>query len=80
MTQTKLPPGNPGRFKIFYTPKAAKVPIERWRQRYKTVRPHGSPGCRPPVPETVLPNVEGPTYAVEGIRSARQLNPRPTLS
>ncbi len=35
---------------------------------------------RPPTPETVLPNVAGPTYAVGGLRPALQLNPRPTLS
>ena len=43
----------------------------------------GSPwenGYRPPAPETILPNVDGPTYAVDGLRLAHQLNPRQTLT
>ncbi len=58
----------------------AKVLIERWRQHYNPVRPPSSLGYRPPAPETVLPNVDGPTYDVEGLRLAPQLNPRPTPS
>ena len=65
---------------IFYTLKEAKVLIERWRQHYNTVRPHSSLGYRPPAPETVLHNVDGPTCAAEGLRVAPQLNPRPTPS
>ena len=65
---------------IFYTLKEAKVLIERWRQHYNPVRPPSSLGYRPPAPETVLPNVDGPTYDVEGLRLAPQLNPRPTPS
>ena len=34
--------------------------IERWRHHYNTIRPHSSLGYRPPAPETILPNVEGP--------------------
>ena len=37
-------------------------------------------GYRPPAPETILPNVDGPTYAVDGLRLAHQLNPRQTLT
>ena len=65
---------------IFYTLKEAKVLIERWRQHHNTVRPHSSLRYRPPAPETVLPNVDGPTYAAEGLRLAPQFNPRPTPS
>ena len=65
---------------IFYTLKEAKVLIERWRHHYNTIRPHSSLGYRPPAPETILPNVEGPTYAVDGLRLAHQLNPRQTLT
>ncbi len=65
---------------IFYTLKEAKVLIERWRQHYNPVRPPSSLGYRQPAPETVLPNVDGPTYDVEGLRLAPQLNPRPTPS
>ena len=59
---------------IFSTLKEAKVLIERWRHHYNTIRPHSSLGYRPPAPETILPNVEGPTYAVDGLRLAHQLN------
>ena len=65
---------------IFYTLKEAKVLIERWRHHYNTIRPHSSLGYRPPAPETILPNVEGPTYAVDGLRLAHQLKPRQTLT
>ena len=54
--------------------------IERWRHHYNTIRPHSSLGYRPPAPKTILPNVEGPTYAVDGLRLAPQLNPRQTLT
>ncbi len=37
-------------------------------------------GYRPPAPETILPNVDGPTYAVDGLWLAHQLNPRQTLT
>jgi transposase InsO family protein len=33
----------------------AKVPIERWRVLYNTVRPHSSLGYRPPAPEAIVP-------------------------
>jgi transposase InsO family protein len=33
----------------------AKVLIERWRQHYSTVRPHGALGYRPPAPEARQP-------------------------
>ena len=65
---------------IFSTLKEAKVLIERWRHHYNTIRPLSSLGYRPPAPETILPNVEGPTYAVDGLRLAHQLNPRQTLT
>ena len=65
---------------IFSTLKEAKVLIKRWRHHYNTIRPHSSLGYRPPAPETILPNVEGPTYAVDGLRLAHQLNPRQTLT
>ena len=60
-----------------YTLKEAKVLIERWRHHYNNIRPHSSLGYRPPAPETILPNVDGPTYAVDGLRLAHQLNPPP---
>ncbi len=65
---------------LFYSLKEATVLVERWRQHYNTIRPHSSLGYRPLAPETVLPNVDGPTYAVDGLWSAHQLHPRQTLS
>ena len=65
---------------IFSTLKEAKVLIERWRHHYNTIRPHSSLGYRPPAPETILPTVDGPIYAVDGLRVAHQLNPRQTLT
>jgi hypothetical protein len=40
---------------IFYSLRGAEVLIESWRRRYHTVRPHASPGFRPPAAEMVLP-------------------------
>ena len=39
---------------IFTTLTEAKVLIEEWRREYNGVRPHSSPGYRPPAPEAVL--------------------------
>lgn len=36
---------------IFYALREAQIIIESWRRHYNTVRPHGSIGSRPPVPE-----------------------------
>jgi transposase InsO family protein len=64
---------------IFYSLKEAKVLIERWRHHDNTIRPHSSPGYRPPAPETILPGPAVPAYAM--LRPAQQgLNQRPTLS
>ena len=38
---------------LFYTLKEAQIMTERWRRHYNTVRPHGSLGGQPPVPETI---------------------------
>ena len=43
---------------------------DTWRHHYNTIRPHSSLGYRPPAPETILPNADGPTYAVDGLRLA----------
>ena len=43
---------------LFYTLKEAQVIIEDWRRHYNTKRPHSSLGGRPPVPETLQPNLE----------------------
>ena len=39
---------------IFYTLKEAQGLIESWRGYYNAIRPHGSPGYRPPAPETIV--------------------------
>jgi transposase InsO family protein len=41
---------------IFYTLKEAQILIEQWRKEYNTVRPHSSPGYKPPAPETIALN------------------------
>ena len=38
---------------IFYSLGEAQVPIEAWRRRYNTVRPHSALGYRPPAPEAI---------------------------
>jgi transposase InsO family protein len=35
---------------IFYTLKEAQFLIQRWRQEYKTIRPHSALGYRSPAP------------------------------
>jgi transposase InsO family protein len=40
---------------IFDTLLEAEALIGRWRVRYNTVRPHSSPGYRPPAPEAMVP-------------------------
>jgi putative transposase len=37
---------------IFYSLKDAEVVVEQWRNEYDTIRPHSSPGYRPPAPQT----------------------------
>ena len=46
---------------------------------FNAIRPRSWLGYRPTAPETVLPNLKEPTYAVDGLRTALQLNPRSTL-
>ena len=53
---------------IFYSLKEAQVLIERWRQHYKTVRPHSALGYRPPAPVTIAPNRTDPACAIDGLR------------
>jgi putative transposase len=36
---------------IFYSIKELRVPAERWRVHYNTVRPHSSLGYKPPAPD-----------------------------
>jgi hypothetical protein len=37
---------------IFYSMKEIRVLAERWRIHFNTIRPHSSPGYRPPAPES----------------------------
>ena len=39
---------------VFYTLRGAQVLIESWRRHYTAIRPQGSLGYRPPVPETIV--------------------------
>ena len=40
---------------IFYTLTAVKMLTVQYRQTYNRIRPHSSPGYRPPAPEATLP-------------------------
>jgi transposase InsO family protein len=40
---------------IFYSLKEAKAVIGQWRSHHNTVRPHSSPGYRPPAPQAFSP-------------------------
>jgi len=39
---------------IFYTVKEAQILIETWRKHYNMIKPHSSPGYRPPAPATFV--------------------------
>jgi putative transposase len=39
---------------IFYSLREAQIIIERWRNHYKTKRPHSALGYRPPAPEAII--------------------------
>ncbi len=43
---------------IFYSLKEVPILTERWRREYNTIRPHSSPGYRPPAPETIMPMLQ----------------------
>ena len=43
---------------IFYSLREVEILTERWRQEYNTIRPHISPGYRPPVPEAIMPRLQ----------------------
>ena len=43
---------------IFYSLEEVQILTEKWRREYNTVRPHSSLGYRPPVPETVRPQLK----------------------
>ena len=40
---------------LFYTLLEVRVLTERYRRTYNRIRPHSSPGYRPPAPEALLP-------------------------
>jgi putative transposase len=60
---------------IFYSPGEAKVLIGMWREHYNRVRPHSSPGYRPPAPEAIA---AGPPSAA--LRADQQRNIEQVLS
>ena len=67
---------------IFYTLREAEVVIESWRRHHNAVRPHASPGFRPPAPEAVMPTFAAWPAALRRPASAltRAVAPRPTLN
>ena len=54
---------------ILYSLAEARIIVESWRRHYNTIRPHQSPGYKPPAHEVVIP--------VIGARSAPQSRPAP---
>jgi len=40
---------------IFCALREARIPIDQWRHRCNTVRPHSAPGRRPPSPGNTMP-------------------------
>jgi transposase InsO family protein len=60
---------------IFYSLREAQIIIESWRRHYNTVRPHASPGYRPPAPEVFLPALA----VTQAAPNSLSLAPRPTL-
>ena len=45
---------------LFYTLKKAEIIIEQWGKHYNTIRPHSALGCRPPIPESIIPMAQRP--------------------
>jgi hypothetical protein len=39
---------------IFYSLRVGQIIIEKWRNHYKTKRPHSALGYRPPAPEAII--------------------------
>jgi transposase InsO family protein len=54
---------------IFYTLKEAQIIIEEWRRHYNAIRPHSSPGYRPPAPEALIPRLPNPVQHQEAIHT-----------
>jgi len=44
----------------FYSLREAQIIIEKWRNHYKTKRPHSALGYRPPAPEAIVPMDQRP--------------------
>ncbi len=67
---------------ISYSLREAEVVIESWRRHYNGVRPHASPGFRPPAPEVVLPTFAAWPAAPRRPASPtlQAVAPKPTLN
>ncbi len=53
---------------IFHSLNEARVPIERWRHHYNTVRPHSALGYRLPAPQAIAPRRTDPACAMDGLQ------------
>lgn len=56
---------------IFFSLHEARILIEQWRRHYNIVRPHSSPGYRPPAPESFIPMDQRPTMHQQVNRTTR---------
>ena len=63
---------------IFYTLAEAKIVIESWRRHFKTLRPHGSLGYKPPAPEVFVPAMTARAAAQSRPATSPALASRPT--
>lgn len=56
---------------VCFTSREAQILIERWRRHYNTVRPHSSPGYRPPSPENFVTVDQRPIMHQQSNRTIR---------
>jgi transposase InsO family protein len=66
---------------IFYSLREAEIVIESWRRHHNAVRPHASPGYRPPAPEVLTPALTAwPAAPIQTAPPARlPVAPQPML-
>ena len=64
---------------VFHSLREAEIGIASWRRHHGTVRPHASPGCRPPAPEILFPALAGCAHSTRcaATTAARALSRAP---
>ena len=69
-TDNARPRDEPFNGEVVYSLRGAEIVLEGGGRHYDTVRPHASPGCKPPTPEVLIP-----ALPPEGPRPSRPLRP-----